>query len=94
MIYCVCKEGRSHGPAYLWYKFAKYVEKDEDGGDNPQGDSCTVVEEDVSVVERGGEKTIGYTETVYGGGGQRECEKDECMEWEGETCPGNKEYEN
>ena len=87
MIYCVCKEGRSPGPAHLWYKFAKHVEKDENGGDNPQGDSRTVVEEDVSVVERGGEKIIGYTETVYvgeEGGGRGSVRK--MSVWSGREC--------
>ena len=41
-------------PTYLGHKLAKHVEKNENGGNNTQGDSRTVVEEDASV-EGGGE---------------------------------------
>ena len=51
---CVCHMTLPRPPTYLGHKLAKHVEKDENGGNDTQGDSRTVVEEDASV-EGGGE---------------------------------------
>ena len=62
-----------HPPTHLWHKFAKHVEKDENGGNDTQGDSRTVVEQDVSVAGGGGGE--GRRRLNRGGGGEGACEK-------------------
>ena len=51
-------------PTHLWHKLAKHVEKDENGGNDTEGDSRTVVEEDVSVAG-GGEGEDDWMWGVY-----------------------------
>ena len=72
-MYSVCRSHDLAPPTHLWHKFAKHVEKDENGGNDTQGDSRTVVEEDASV-EGGGE----------GGGGVEGGGEGGCVEGGGE----------